>query len=445
MAKVIKGGKVANYNPNKHPRGKHGRFAETADISKSLTGRRSGSKSSPKGINEQSKALRFQRIPKTSLSKTELLKQSMVLNSSRNAAKVYQAKLELYQGLNQDQRRRLQEVLKTKKESKSVTSALPSGLARPVLRGDRPTVAPKVRLKSAPGSRATVKVDFEHNRVAAKIPNNDPTYKIVDNPGHEYQVKHSGKMLTLNKIPRTIEYAGEFTDGVPKLIGDPKSASTELLAKGLARAEKGAKKGTAPTWDTDIHGDLGVPNKLVKHSFIDGKREPLLGMQVHHVDRWAKDPSRIIESDFHAGKITEAERYQRHAQQQKLEIQKDGNVVYKLDIAPQGQRRFVVLAGGVHQGGTPLYQANHPAFLNKDTKEFDATVGLPYLGEGGRQWFNKYRGKFWKEYHRDELRGIVGEINHRVSKGEDIGKIKGIYETELARLTSKVNQSTMEE
>ncbi|WP_167315693.1 hypothetical protein [Nostoc punctiforme] len=38
MAKVIRNGKVVTFNPNKYPRGSHGRFKETPDAPKVTRG-----------------------------------------------------------------------------------------------------------------------------------------------------------------------------------------------------------------------------------------------------------------------------------------------------------------------------------------------------------------------------------------------------------------------
>ncbi|MEH2416658.1 hypothetical protein [Nostoc sp.] len=122
MAKVIRGGKIHTWNPHKHPRGNKGRFAETPDAP-STTGRRS-SGTRGKSVTRE-KGLTFERGAKRSpLTRAEVIKQSMVLKAAKNAAEVYQARLELYQRLNHDQRRRLQEVLKAKKEAKEVGKPL---------------------------------------------------------------------------------------------------------------------------------------------------------------------------------------------------------------------------------------------------------------------------------------------------------------------------------
>ncbi|MBN4000700.1 hypothetical protein [Nostoc sp. LPT] len=170
MAKILRGGRVTNFNPNKHPRGSHGRFTETSDepkVTREDVRRQSRVlKSSKKAAevhqerlkvhqdltDQQRKRLEFYRglnpeqrkrflevlkaknaqseatvtleahpkESKKSLTQTEVLKQSRVLRSTKDAARIYQARLEFLQGLNLEQRRRLHEVLQARKEAKGL-------------------------------------------------------------------------------------------------------------------------------------------------------------------------------------------------------------------------------------------------------------------------------------------------------------------------------------
>ncbi|MBN4004800.1 hypothetical protein [Nostoc sp. LPT] len=120
MVKIIRSGRVATFNPNKHPRGTHGRFTETPDIVKATTGRRSSNRGQQVDPRVQAKDLKFTRKSRKPLTQTEILKQSRVLRSTKDAARIYQARLEFLQGLNLEQRRRLHEVLQARKEAKGL-------------------------------------------------------------------------------------------------------------------------------------------------------------------------------------------------------------------------------------------------------------------------------------------------------------------------------------
>lgn len=346
---------------------------------------------------------------------------------------------------NTAQKLRLQEVIQRKAKEKAAAKAKKAQeeaesakRLKPLLDAEKPQYSPPAsqpEVNAAPKAKAkrsgSSSVKFG-SRVVVKV-SHDSTYRVEENKNHNYTVEHEGKELSLNKHTRVVHYAGEVTEGVPRLVGTPEKASTEDLAIGLARAERGAKRGTAPTWDTRLHGGLGVDDSLVGKS----KGQNIMGMQIHHVDRWSSDPSRVIEADYKAGRITEQERLDRYYKQQVMETQPNAKMQAKLVVPPQGERKFVVLAGGVHQGGTPLYFANHPMFISMETGKFDGNVGLPSTGVGGREWFDKYRGKFWKEYHKGELQNISEEINKRVTRGESIKDIEALYKAEKDRLDGK--------
>jgi hypothetical protein len=154
-------------------------------------------------------------------------------------------------------------------------------------------------------------------------------------------------------------------------------------------------------------------------------------MQIHHVDQWAKDPARIIEADLKGGKITPEQALERYIAtvekrpsipSGKKAEDDEGNDeeggAYQLKLRPQSEREFVVLAGGMHQGGTPLYLANHPKFYDPDAEKFKP-IGIPHVGEGSREWFDKdFRKPFWKEYAKVQVTELTRELDRRYKRGE---------------------------
>lgn len=242
----------------------------------------------------------------------------------------------------------------------------------------------------------------------------DPTTSIELDKTFQYKVKHDGKDLVLSDNALTIKYGGEVVKGVPNIVADVKKAKNEVLVEKMALAELQTKKGNAPQWRVEEHGTIVDNPELVgKSAGVINYRE----MQIHHVNQWAKHPSKQIEEDFKNGVIDATERERRYLDT--IEPNKsDKKTDWQLKIQPTGMREFVILAGGLHQGGTPLFRANHPQFFNPTTGKFD-NIGIPESGEGSREWFNnKYRSKFWKEYAKYQLVELSREVQTRYKKGQ---------------------------
>ena len=47
-----------------------------------------------------------------------------------------------------------------------------------------------------------------------------------------------------------------------------------------------------------------------------------------------------------------------------------------------------------------------------------AEFGIPKIGDGGREEFNKFRAGFWKETYRRESKILAGELTKRLRKGQ---------------------------
>lgn len=247
----------------------------------------------------------------------------------------------------------------------------------------------------------------------------DKTFSVEVDSNFRYKVEHNGKEVLLNDNVITMRFQGEVVKGVPNIVGSLKDTDNETLTQKIALAEVEVKKGRAPIWNVDEHGRIVDDPELVgKSRAADGI--DYRGMQIHHVGQWAKHTPADIEADFKAGKIDATERERRYLDTIEVNKYKDekNTAEYMLKLKPKGEREFVILPGGLHQGGTPLYTANHPYFYDPSKGKFGA-IGIPKQGDSSRQWFNsKFRGQFWKEYAKYQLQLLSDEANRRIKSGD---------------------------
>jgi hypothetical protein len=389
----------------------------------------------------------------------------MTLKATKKAAEVYQARLEFIQSLNLEQRRRFQQVLE-KKKSKPTPSPQPEPVAIPTAtkspktpkapksttnqpispnqprepftkktdkkiikkyarEGDLSLLTPKeldlISSIRAPVPRVpgddedikiadTGKITIWDGRKSSKYSKFDPSFKVRTNKSHKYQVtSEDGTDLVLNRHPKVLTYKGEKVDGVPSL--HPKLA--EMSDKALIRAlvdTKGFVEASeappAPQWKPLYHGS--IPKQYVADRGYGG-------MEIHHIDQWAKTRFDKVTGDYNNGLITLDEaKDQMRSLLRPNPKEKSG---YEIDIKDQDDRKFVVLAAGTHNFTSPLYFQNHPMGLHPDTGSF-VQFGIPKNGSGGRGEFNKWRDGFWREVYRKESYALLGELNRRVSKGK---------------------------
>ncbi|MDZ8090455.1 MAG: hypothetical protein RMZ42_00680 [Nostoc sp. DedQUE05] len=453
MAKIIKSGRVKSFSPYKHPRGSKGRFVETPDAPKATRGdaRRQSRvlKSSKKAVevhqerlkvhqglsDEQRKRLALYRglnpeqrerllevlrarkaqsestvtpeapprKPKKSLTQTEIIKQSRVLQSSRKASEVYRARLELYQGLNLDQRRRLQEVLQARKEAK--------GLQRSHTNTAGKYLAASPDHLSVKGNRLTI---WDGKPELAKAQGGFKTKKVK---GYEYSVEVDGKQVVLNRNTNMHEYMGDRIYGMPSLTPRLAAMTPVQLADGLAKymTKVETNDSTVPDWLPTYHGK--VDKALVTKGY--GK------MQQHHIHQWAKVPLDTIVKDYESGKITldEAKARTQAILSRETIKKKSGKekVDWVLTPADKDHRAFVVLPGGLHDvTNKPMYLANHPMGIDLDASDYKLRpYRLPKYGDSGRDWHSDtFRPGSWVEIYRRESYVLLGELNRRVAKGE---------------------------
>lgn len=265
------------------------------------------------------------------------------------------------------------------------------------------------RVKPGELGRIKVHVDAEGFHVAGVTPHKD-SFRAEQEPEHQYQVKDGRKTLTLNNHTTIHYFEGEVIHGVPQVHEDITKVSHQELVRSLVAGLYQTRNGSSPVWDTARHDN----EQDIKHvGRIRGK--PTYGvMQIHHVGQWAQDPAAHIEADFKAGKITK----QQYVDRFKATLEPaNGASGYQIKVKPKGERDLVILAGGVHQAGTPLYLANHAMFLHPDTGLM-VKIGIPKTGESGREWFNGFSKRYWKEYAKNQVSYISAELNDRIRTGK---------------------------
>ncbi|MEH2183046.1 hypothetical protein [Nostoc sp.] len=452
--KILKSGKTTNFNPDKHPRGSHGRFTETPDAPKVTRGdvRRQSRvlKSSKKAAeihqerlkvhqslnDQQRKRLEFYRglnpeqrkrflevlkakraqseatvalesppkESKKSLTQTEVIKQSRVLRSTQDAARIYQARLEFIQGLNHDQRRRLQEVLRARKEAKGLQRSQTNSSTGKYLAANPDHLSVK-------DNRLTI---WDGKPELAKAQGGFKTRKVK---GYEYSVEVDGKQAVLNRNTNMHEYMGDRIYGMPSLTPRLAAMTPVQLADGLAKymTKVETNDSTVPDWLPTYHGK--VDKSLVTKGY--GK------MQQHHIHQWAKVPLDTIVKDYESGKITldEAKARTQAILSRETKKTKSGRTVedWVLTPADKEHRAFVVLPGALHDiSNRKMYLANHPTGIDVDATEFKLrSYRLPEFGDSGRRWHSDtFRPGSWVEIYRRESYVLLGELNRRVAKGE---------------------------
>jgi hypothetical protein len=167
----------------------------------------------------------------------------------------------------------------------------------------------------------------------------------------------------------------------------------------------------APDWKPTFHGSIDKSLVRSKRGVGDYGE-----MQIHHVHQWSKARFDEISGRALAGEITLD---QAKAEMRKL-LTPDSSVRqgYSIKIQRQEDRKLVILASGIHDVNSPLYKANHPMGIHPETGKPEK-FGIPKKGDGGREWFDKFRGDFWREYYRKQSFVAANEINRRIANNEE--------------------------
>jgi hypothetical protein len=377
----------------------------------------------------------------------------MTLNAAKKAATVYQARLELYQRLNIDQRKRLQSALKDRTEAKA--KAKPPVLSKSTTKKPRKTKAstrdtgqPKVRAKRLPTARPPASQDtitIKNGKVELwvnqpRLKDRDKTFKEKKERNREYAVIVDGKRVVLNRQDKTYEFQGELVRGVPSLSPKLREMSNERVMDDLAKyasyVEAKSVNPPAPEWKPTLHGSIDKSLMTTDQ----GKKIPYGQMQIHHVDQWSNKQFSDVTKDYEGGLITldEAKSQMRELLNPIEKTNRKGETIkgYEIKIQAQSERQLVVLAGGTHDfTNRKLYEANHPLGIHPDTGKL-TEFGIPKTGEGGREpWFSNFRNSFWREVYRKESNVLTNELNRRLSNGDITElEVKSLWEKSLEKV-----------
>lgn len=238
----------------------------------------------------------------------------------------------------------------------------------------------------------------------------DQSFKVGCDDNFEYSVKHNGEKIVLNQNSTFIEYKGEKIMGVPsffpKLKEMPNQSLFDNLAKAMSFVENKKKPPPAPQWKPSFHGK--IDKSLVRSKKGAGDYN---GSQIHHDMQWAEKSFLEVETKYIEKQIT----FEKAKAEMRELLSPDpkSRTGYSIKIADKSQRVLIVLAGGTHDFNSPLYFANHPRGIHPETGRKEK-FGIPKTGEGGREWFDKFRPNFWREYYRRESYIAAEEINRRI-------------------------------
>jgi len=255
-------------------------------------------------------------------------------------------------------------------------------------------------------------------------------FKVRENKDFEYAVEHDGQRLVLNRNRKVYEYGGETVEGIPDTHRNLRTLKDRQLFDQLAnsiRFTENSSKNIVPPAPPWLHAYGTIDKRYVRSRKGVGEYGE---SQVHHVDQWAQQRFDEITSklkynpktkQYEDGEITLAEAKTRMGELLvKVEKTDDNGKVtskYVIKTKPQTERRLVVLAAGVHDINSPLYEANHPKGIHPDTGKLTA-FGIPEDGEDGRTGFNAWRAGFWEQHHRREAYIFRQEINRRIEQGD---------------------------
>lgn len=151
-------------------------------------------------------------------------------------------------------------------------------------------------------------------------------------------------------------------------------------------------------------------------------------LEIHHVDQWSKKSFQDINLAVKDGRMSldDAKKEMRSL----LRPSDDSKEGYRIDVAPKGQRRLVVLRSEDHIGSS--FDLNHPKGYHPDTGK-PTTFGIPKTGDGGREWFDKWRNNFWDGYTRVEAYAAAKEVQRRLRGGVlTPDKAKDLWDTALS-------------
>ncbi|NEP56003.1 MAG: hypothetical protein F6K31_03130 [Symploca sp. SIO2G7] len=225
-----------------------------------------------------------------------------------------------------------------------------------------PVVAKKPRKKRLPTLRPAGnpnhfqvtgdKIEIWRGTEHAKF---DPTYRTRRERNHEYGVNHDGQRLVLNNHKDVIVLQGETVKGVPSYYPKLREMPAQSLFDGLAKTmsyveDKNAPP--APDWKPTFHGKIDK-------KYVRSKKKPgdYNGMQIHHVDQWAKAKFDDINGRLDRKEIS--------LEQAKTEMRalltpdpNNKRTGYHISLEQQRDRNLVVLPSGTEVNDEESLQEN---------------------------------------------------------------------------------------
>lgn len=256
-----------------------------------------------------------------------------------------------------------------------------------------------------------------------KYKDKDPTFKVRVDKQYNYTVMQDGKEVSLNRNRNVFEFQGEVVKGIPSLHPHLREMKDEDLFKALVSTMSMAESSSprAPQWDSGLHGQVQGVDKWTYNlgSKNGGKKEGYYGvMQIHHVGQWSKVDIPKFNKDVIEGKISNDEAQKIFDDNFKAVPGRDK--VLEVQVKATADREFVMLPAGIHDAMSSLFAANHPTPINPSKMKL-AKIGIPEKGKdansGSREWFDKWKPKFWQEVYRRESYVLREEITRRIDKG----------------------------
>lgn len=384
--------------------------------------------------------------------------QAALIQSKQHQDMVKKAHLEMLASLAVEQRQRLFKVLGTKKPGTAVGPALqpkPTKPETPPAPKAEPKTEPKpaVITKPQPVKEEGGKHDFsgvpDEKLVATKLKRGatirkvastssvtvdpsgklelwknsdegkfDKTYRYRQDKNFEYKVNHAGKELVLNRHTGVMEFQGEVVKGIPPTDQNLRKVATQSLfdrmVNSVGYVEDKANRPPSPDWSPRKHGSVD-DKSLVRSQKGAGDYG---GMQIHHINQWARESFGAIQERFGYARKIDPEEAKKAMEGLLIPESKVGSG-YAINVRDKKDRELVILAGGLHDLNSPLYQANHPLGYHPETGKL-MEFGIPKSAssDGNRDEFNQWSDGFWRQYYRREAYVYRQEIARRVKAGE---------------------------
>ena len=289
-------------------------------------------------------------------------------------------------------------------------------------------------------------------------------FKVKSEKGFKYGVEYEGRAVVLNQSQTMIEFEGERVHGVvsdhTKLRDFDNQRVVSRMLTAMQYVEDYTDRKTKPPaikWVETYHGKIDKDVLL-----LNGKDGLYGGVEIHHMDQWSlrrfdditnklkyNEKTKLFEDG--AISVEEAKKQMSDLVEWVYDKTPSGKTEWqwRIKLAPQDQRELVLLPAGAHNATSKkLYSLLHPPGVHPDTGK-KAEFGIPISSDpNGRDWFNGWNARFWREYYRREAYIMRQEVNRRLKKGElDVGQFGGMVEVarkkQASEFTWQVSESAI--